>query len=147
MKKIFVLLAACMLAATAMMFTGCDEVKDEITSATANQWYKYNGTTSTATANAGGATTNFKQIYIYYSSSDQKLRVVAAPEGTLASSYYIKYEKDLSSSTWMGAVAGGALSGKLTSASDPTSGRTDVSNSANWGNIAENAILGLLGLN
>ena len=146
MKKIFVLLAACMLAATTMMFSGCDEVKDAITAATANQWYKYNGTytnKASATVNGSSNAFDFDNMFLYYNSSTKKLQIVATSTIQIASNYYITYEKDLSDTAWnAGAVA---LHSKVTSVSDPTSGKKQLT-ATSWGDIGESAILTLLGL-
>lgn len=60
-----------------------------------------------------------------------------------AASFYISYDKtDISNTQWIaGAVA---LHSKVTPASDPTRGKTQIGTNVNWGNIAADGIVNLL---
>lgn len=143
MKKLHVLYAALLAVTMAFIGGGCDEVKDAVTDATANQWYKYTGTSdATATVSGQESASTFGDVYVYYTSSTKKLKVVALSSAEVASNYYISYETDVSETTWdAGAVT---LHSKVTTASDPTSGKAEIETGVNWGNIASDAIVNLL---
>lgn len=144
MKKTAMLFAAVLTAAFLFVGAGCSDVKEALTDSTANKWYKYNGS-STATASVGSSstTTTFTDMYVYYDSSTEILRVVATSSAAIASLFYISYDKEgISNTEWIaGAVA---LHSKVTDASDPTRGKTQIGTNVNWGNIAAEGIVNLL---
>ena len=142
MKKTAMLFAAVLTAAFLFVGAGCSSIKQVATDSTANQWYKYNGSV-TATASAASGLANFSDMYIYYNSRTETLRVVATSNAAIASLFYISYDKEgISNEKWIaGAVA---LHSKVTPASDPTRGKTQIGTNVNWGNIAAEGIVNLL---
>ncbi|MDE5799381.1 MAG: hypothetical protein K2H73_10290, partial [Treponemataceae bacterium] len=118
MKKTAMLFAAVLTAAFLFVGVGCSSIKQVATDSTANQWYKYNGSV-TATASAASGLANFSDMYIYYNSRTETLRVVATSSAAIASLFYISYDKEgISNEKWLaGAVA---LHSKVPPASDPT---------------------------
>ena len=141
MKKTAMLFAAVLTAAFLFVGAGCSSLGNAVTNSTAGTWYKYNGS-ATATATTASGLEKFSDMYVYYNSSTETLRVVATSSAAIASLFYISYDKSVSSTVWAaGAVA---LYSKVTPASDPTSGKTQIGTNVNWGNIAAEGIVNLL---
>lgn len=142
MKKTAMLFAAVLTVAFLFVGVGCSTIGKAVTDSTANQWYKYNGSV-TATASASSGLANFSDMYLYYNSRTETLRVVATSSAAIASLFYISYDKTgISNEKWLaGAVA---LHSKVTPASDPTRGKTQIGTNVNWGNIAAEGIVNLL---
>ncbi|MDE6351132.1 MAG: hypothetical protein K2K67_09040 [Treponemataceae bacterium] len=141
MKKTAMLFAAVLTAAFLFVGAGCSSLGKAVTNSTAGTWYKYNGS-ATATATTASGLEKFSDMYVYYNSSTETLRVVATSSATIASLFYISYDKSVSSTVWAaGAVA---LYSKVTPASDPTRGKTQIGTNVNWGNIAAESIVNLL---
>ncbi len=141
MKKTAMLFAAVLTAAFLFVGAGCSSMGKAVTDSTAGTWYKYNGS-ATATASTASGLANFSDMYIYYDSSTETLRVVATSSAAVASLFYISYDKSISSTMWAaGAVA---LYSKVTAANDPTRGKTQIGTNVNWGNIAAEGIVNLL---
>lgn len=141
MKKTAMLCVVVLTAAFLFVGAGCSEVKDAVTDSTANKWYKYNSE-STATASVDSTLTKFSEMYVYYDSKEENLRVVATSSAPIASLVYISYDKSIPSTVWAaGAVA---LHSKVTDTSDPTRGKTQIAKDVSWGNIAAEGIVNLL---
>lgn len=141
MKKTAMLFAAVLTAAFLFVGAGCSSIGKAVADSTAGTWYKYNGS-ATATASTDSGLANFSDMYVCYNSSTETLRVVATSSASIASLFYIAYDKNISSTVWAaGAVA---LYSKVTPANDPTRGKTQLAKNVNWGNIAAESIVNLL---
>ena len=137
MKKIFTILTVVALIAGGFMFSSCKNGEDGedgasaetlILKQTGNVWWKYNDTTNnTAPTNENES---LADIYIKYDTANEKL--ILAAVGTKS---FAKADKGLESGKWAASAVTLKIMGKISKASDPTSGKTELTNFTNWGDF------------
>lgn len=148
MKKIFMILLSALLCASGFLFTSCSGEDGEdglsatelILKETGNKWYQYkdiSASDGTVTADNSGSTVSLGTIYLKYDTSSDELVVAAVGD-----SFYAKNTKSLTRSKWAASAVALRIAGKIeTQSSDPTNGKTCLTDISSWGNFTAETLI------
>ncbi|MBQ4377679.1 MAG: hypothetical protein II821_00570 [Treponema sp.] len=139
--KIFTVLLFALLVSGALVSCKNGEDGDDGTSIdqlvlkqTGNIWYEYTNTadtTTTPTAVTSDNNVSLADIYLKYDTTNKSL--IMAAVGT---SYYATTSKSMDSDKWAASAVTLRVMGKITkSSTDPTSGKTKLSDFNSWGDF------------
>ena len=148
MKQIFRIIPVIFLFLFVPLLFSCasgdgESASDLILKKTGNVWYKYtsdNTKTSPTGKDESNNSVTLAEIYIKYDTENEKLILAAT-----GSSCYAKTSQDLSSGKWVANITTLTVLEKVSkSATDPTSGKTEIPSVQNWGDFAIEAIINAL---
>ncbi|WP_296325507.1 hypothetical protein [Treponema sp. UBA3813] len=118
--------------------TGDESYEELVLKKTGNYWYKYNIESASKPTTADSQT--LANIYIKYDTGNEKLILTA-----VGTNIYAKKENNLSSGKWVANITSLTFLGKVSkSATDPTSGKTEITSVQNWGDFTLEAIINAL---
>lgn len=143
MKQIFRIIPVIFLFLFVPLLFSCasgdgESASDLILKKTGNVWYKYNSESASKPTTADSQT--LANIYIKYDTENEKMILAAT-----GSSCYAKTSQDLSSGKWVANITSLTVLGKVSkSATDPTSGKTEITSVQNWGDFTLEAIINAL---
>lgn len=149
MKQIFRIIPVIFLFLFVPLLFSCasgdgESASDLILKKTGNVWYKYTSdntkTSPTGKDESNNSVVTLADIYIKYDTGNEKLILAAT-----GSSCYAITSQDLSSGKWVANITGLTFLGKVSkSATDPTSGKREITSVQSWGDFTLEAIINAL---